>query len=64
MIDETAYHYLGHQPDIGKDNSSEHYKLIGQKMVQKYPSIQRQGTHPWVSINLAVLQKYSPKMNF
>ena len=51
MIEETAYHYLGHQPDIGEDNSSEHYKLIGQKMVRKYPSIQRQGTHPWVNIN-------------
>ena len=43
MIEETAYHYLGQQLDIGKDNCSENYKLIGQKNGTEVPKHPKTG---------------------
>jgi len=51
MIIEAASYYLHHWPNI---NSHAEYKIIGEKFVDKYPCLSKDGPHPWVRKKLAV----------
>ena len=45
LISEAAHYYLGKYPDIGDQS---HYRIIGRRMYQCYPSIKLDGLNPWV----------------
>jgi hypothetical protein len=45
LVSEAAEYYMSINPGI--DSRSE-YKLIGQAVLAKYPSMKREGEHPWV----------------
>ena len=45
LISETANHYMGINPKI---ETPTKYKVIGKAMVNAFPSIEREGEHPWV----------------
>lgn len=48
VVTESAYFYILNYPEIGANNSSIDYRVIGQAVYKAFPSIAREGTQPWV----------------
>ena len=46
IVSQTATYYYGKWPSIG---DSSHYRIIGMKMLSKYPCLKQEGTYEWVS---------------
>ena len=46
LVSQIAVYYYGKWPSIG---DCSHYRVIGQKMLAKYPGIKQEGTNEWVS---------------
>lgn len=49
LIEESKNYYMKYCPQID-ENPYGAYKIIGQKMLAAYPSIERDGKHKWVRI--------------
>ena len=47
LIEESKNYYMKFCPHID-ENPYGAYKIIGKKMLAAYPSIKREGLHPWV----------------
>ncbi|KAK3894264.1 hypothetical protein Pcinc_001959 [Petrolisthes cinctipes] len=53
LIEESKNYYMKFFPVI-ETNPYGVYRTIGQKMVKAYPSIEREGTHPWSQFTKAL----------